>query len=68
VGVAFELFTANMDDLTVFEHKFDASRRIYCLSCYHICSEIANFILHNNYLIFTRTQQFGNFLNQISIR
>jgi hypothetical protein len=27
-----------MQDLTVFEHEIDASRRIYCLSSYEINS------------------------------
>jgi hypothetical protein len=34
------LFSANMRDLTVFEHEFDASQRIYCLSRYLICSKL----------------------------
>jgi hypothetical protein len=32
------LFTANKRDLTVFEHLFVYSRRIYCLSSYLINS------------------------------
>jgi hypothetical protein len=44
-GDAFVLFTANMRDLTVLEHLFGSSRRIYCLISYEIHSNFALYVI-----------------------
>ena len=55
---AFVLFTANMRDLTDFRHKFDDSRRIYCLESYLISSvfKIMHAMIDVQYLV--RLKQF----------